>query len=200
MQKCDEKFKRVTIEIPDPPFSARMTIRDRLVREHYQGLFFDSMMNKESPYFRLIKYFHGEDIANVIHDCFYDGGHRDEGAEMYLLKIFADYSLKAPIEMWSHWLRVVDFEKARACYYFLPMIMRFLSLTVVSEYQQVSCRCKERLEEYDYLCEEMGLSYRFIKKKKLGDGPFPFPLTGGQSKYNLTIEDIVNQGVPNIED
>jgi hypothetical protein len=158
-----DKFKTVTVKLPDPEFVSPKTLRETATRRYIQGRLLFHLTSSESLFRELLSRMHGRALIEVIGELMNNEGVESESAEGYMMRIVDEFRLHSPLEMFLHYMATEDVDKAEAHYRFLPMQFRFLEISTVADGVAVRVKCnKDRylVDEFDFLCEELGLRYR----------------------------------------
>lgn len=155
--------KTVVVKVPDPEFFSPESLREKTARRFIQERIRKHLTDPESLFRKLLERFHGEQLVSVIAGLLENEGIESETAEAYLVRIVDEFRIHSPLEMFLHYMATEDLEKAAECYEFFPMQHRFLEISTVTGGLAVKVKCSKSaalVEEFDYLCEELGLSYR----------------------------------------
>ena len=164
------KTKTVVVKIPDPEFFNPDTLRESATRRYIQQRLFTHLTDPDSLFRQLLCRMHGDQLVQVIGELMEHWGVESETGEAYMMRIVDEFRVHSPIEMFLHYMETENVEKAAEHYSFFPMQHRFLEISTVTDGYAVKVRCKKDkplAEEFDFLCEELGLGYRATKPTRI---------------------------------
>ena len=168
--QMSNKTKTVVVKIPDPEFIHHETLRESATRRYIQQRLFTHFTSKDSPFRKLLCRMHSDPLVDVIEYLMKTEGVDSETCEAYMMRIVDEFRVHSPIEMFLHYMETENVEKAAAHYTFFPMQHRFLEISTITEGYAVKVRCKKDeyiANEFDCLCEELGLGYRATKQTRI---------------------------------
>lgn len=153
-------YKKVVVKIPKPRFVSGETLRERHHRQKIQKAVYGAITDPESIFRRVLCHHHGEDLVDLIQRLFEAEGVDCPEAESFFFKIVTEFMTWSHQAMFLHYLEADDFDRAVVSYAFWPFHRRFLEITTQADGDPIDLKCPHMAEEFDFLCEEMGIAYR----------------------------------------
>lgn len=148
------------IRLPSPEFSPIDTIREAVHFRAFQKGVFDAL-EEGHPWRRLLARVYGDGAPATIRRLFEIEGPDSQEAENLLHMLRDEYKLYSWEEMFFYWIHVdADLiDRAFKVYHFWPMHRRFIELVDRSNQRLLHCHCPDSVDEFQHLCENLGLVY-----------------------------------------
>jgi len=148
------------VRIPSPEFKPAETLKLAVHIRAFQKGVYDALAEGH-PWRRLLAEVYGDEIPKTIKHCFDVDGPDSQEAENLLEMLIDEYRLYTWQEMFFYWIHVDPgfMDRAIDTFFFWPMHRRFLELVDRKDQRLLHCRCPDGVEEFQFLCESMGLIY-----------------------------------------
>lgn len=146
--------------MPSPEFSPVEALRETAQVRTFQKRVFQAFA-EGAPFRVLLDRIYDPALPRMTRQLWEEDGLDSEQADIFLHMMVEIFTHHSPAEMFFFYVHADPRKLAQAIdnFGFWPMQIRFLELVDRNNFALLHCRCKDAVEEFQLLCEELGLIY-----------------------------------------